>query len=105
MGGERIKRSTEESANIHLWAGMGLTVTSKEIGRVETHLDSLDNELSGRLRESVRTKTSVEPNTLENQHYASNEKEKHTVHHALLVSSCLNSRDKKTAIRILNTHR
>ena len=73
MGGERIKRSTEESANIHLWAGMGLTVTSEEIGRVETHLDSLDNELSGGLRKSVRTKTSVEPNTLGYQHCTSSE--------------------------------
>jgi hypothetical protein len=68
MGGERIKRSTEMSAIVHLWAVKGLTVTSKEIGRVKTHLDSLDNELSSGLRESVRTKTSVEPNTLEYQH-------------------------------------
>jgi hypothetical protein len=34
MGGERIKRSTEMSAFVHLWAVMGLTVASKEIGRV-----------------------------------------------------------------------
>jgi hypothetical protein len=67
MGGERIKRSTEMSAMIHSWTVVGLTVTSKEIGRVKTHLDSLDNKLSGGLRESVRTKTSVEPNTLGNQ--------------------------------------
>jgi len=64
MGGERIKRSTEMSATFHSSAVKGLTVASKEIGRVQTHLDSLDNKLSGGLRESVRAKTSVEPNTL-----------------------------------------
>jgi hypothetical protein len=45
----------------------GPTVAGKEIGRVETHLNGLDDELSGGLRQSVRSETSVEPNTLAHQ--------------------------------------
>lgn len=35
-----------------------------EVGRVETHLDDLDNELTSRLAENVCAKTAVEPDTL-----------------------------------------
>jgi len=42
-------------------------MTGKEIGRVKTHFDSLDNKLSSGLRQSMRSETSVEPNTLRYQ--------------------------------------
>lgn len=38
-------------------------MTGEEVGRVQTHLDDLDDELSSRLAQYVRTQTSVEPNT------------------------------------------
>lgn len=47
-----------------------LTVTRQEIGRVKTHLDGLDDELSSWLRESVGSKTSIEPDTLRHQYFA-----------------------------------
>jgi len=39
-------------------------MTGDEIGRVQAHLDCLDDEFSSRLREGVRAETSVKPNTL-----------------------------------------
>ncbi len=38
-------------------------MTSEEIGRIETHFDDLDDELSSRLAEDMRTQPSVKPNT------------------------------------------
>jgi hypothetical protein len=39
------------------------TVARDKVRRVETHLDSLDDELSCRLAESVRAETAIEPYT------------------------------------------
>lgn len=39
-------------------------MTGDKVGRVETHLDDLDDEFSSGLRERMRSQSSVEPNTL-----------------------------------------
>jgi hypothetical protein len=51
-------------------------VASEEIGRVETHFDSLDDELSSGLRQGMRTKTSVEPHTLDVSYVCEPQKQK-----------------------------
>ena len=38
-------------------------MTSDKVGRVQTHFNSLDDKLSSGLRESMSSKSSVEPNT------------------------------------------
>lgn len=89
-----------------------LTMTGNEVGRVKAHFDDLDDKFSRRLAENVGAETTVEPDTLEDMGVFSvqlpeilDEPEELTVHQALLVSSCLNSRDRNTAMRILKMHR